>query len=101
MWGCVRAACAVHLCICPSPPAETCQRQVLGAYVPPNALSAFLCSQDCDLLYMAFDIIHDGISSVAEKPLRERLKILERMVLPCPEGSESARTWGGTHTSHN
>ena len=46
-------------------------------------------------MYVAFDIIHDGISSVAHKPLTERLKILERMVLPRPEGSESACVRGG------
>ena len=53
----------------------------------PLALSVV---QDCELLYIAFDILHNGKIGVNEEPLKERHKLLEEVVVP----AEIAGMWG-------
>lgn len=35
--------------------------------------------QDCELLYIAFDVLHDGQRSLVAEPLRERQRLLEQV----------------------
>ncbi|PRW39278.1 dynamin-related GTPase isoform A [Chlorella sorokiniana] len=37
---------------------------------------------DCELLYVAFDLLHNGRTALTEKPLSERLELLRRAVVP-------------------
>ena len=62
--------------------------------VPLLALSlTFL--QDCELLYVAFDVLHDGENDVIAMPLRERLEKLEQVVLPGGPGGWVGGRVGG------
>ncbi|KAL4853400.1 Dynamin-related protein 5A [Chlorella vulgaris] len=41
---------------------------------------------DCELVYVAFDILHDGKTGVNHLPLKERQRLLEEMIVPLDEG---------------
>lgn len=40
------------------------------------------CTQDCELFYVVFDVLHDGRASLIKEPLKRRLEVLESVVLP-------------------
>lgn len=48
-----------------------------------------LLLQDCELLYVAFDLLHNGRTALTERPLSERLELLRRAVVPGEAGAAS------------
>lgn len=49
-----------------------------------------LLLQDCELLYVAFDLLHNGRTALTERPLSERLELLRRAVVPGEAGATSS-----------
>ncbi len=53
------------------------------------AVGCCLLPQDCELVYVAFDILHDGKTGVNHLPLKERQRLLEEMIVPLDEGGRA------------
>ena len=62
-----------------------CRRRWLGACSA--ALQPGHDLQDCELMYIAFDVLHNGTEAVIHKPLRERQHILAQLVVEQPAGA--------------